>query len=192
VRVPDWAERSRYVHAPGRRGRKLSVHPTAISAITAMVAPVVLITAGGILTNGLLAVYGAVNDRMRDLNHEARDIVTGPDRTLRTTGQLAGSEGERLTEIYRQLPLLLRRHQLIHYAILLIFAGLGVLVLGVIAIAAAVTGNSDAIWIAALALVLAGTVVILGGLICAARSLAMSRNAIEYEVNRTLSRGADK
>jgi hypothetical protein len=67
-----------------------------------------------------------------------------------------------------------------------------VLVLSVIAIGAAVTGHAEAVAIAALALVLAGTVVILGGLVFAAQSLAMSRNAIEYEVSRTLSLGAGK
>lgn len=166
------------------------MQPTAISAISAMVAPVVLITAGAILSNGLLTIYAAVNDRMRILNLECRRLITGPDGTLRTPAQLPPLVAERVTEIRRQLPLLLRRHQLIHNAILLIFSGVAVLVLSVIAIAAAVTGHSDAGAIAALALVLAGTVVILGGLVCAARSLAMSRNAIEYEVSRTLSLGA--
>lgn len=154
-----------------------------------MVAPVVLITSGAILSNGLLTVYGAVNDRMRDLNQECRRIVTGPDGTVQPAARLPPGEAERVAEIRRQLPLLLGRHRLIHDSILLIFGGLGVLVLGVIAIAVAVTGHSDAFAIAALALVLAGTAVIFGGLVFAARSLAMSRNAIEYEVSRTLSLG---
>jgi Protein of unknown function (DUF2721) len=165
------------------------VQPTAISAISAMVTPVVLITSGAILSNGLFTLYGAVNDRMRDLDQEYRRILTGPDGTLRP--QLPATDAERLAEIRRQLPLLLRRHQLIHNAILLIFGGLAVLVVSVVTIAAAVTGHSGAVATAALALVLAGTVVMLAGLILAARSLAMSRNAIEYEVDRTLSLRAD-
>jgi len=60
----------------------------------------------------------------------------------------------------------------------------------VVAIGIAVTGHSAALALAALALVLAGTVVILGGLVFAAQSLAMSRNAIVYEVSSTLSLGA--
>jgi hypothetical protein len=165
------------------------VQPTEISAISAMVAPVVLITSGAILSNGLFAIYGAVNDRMRDLDQECRRILTGPDGMLRS--QLPAGDAERVTEIRRQLPLLLRRHQLIHSAILLIFGGLAVLVLSVIAIAVAVTGHFVTVAIVALVLVLAGTVVVLGGLVLAAQSLAMSRNAIEYEVSRTLSLGAD-
>jgi hypothetical protein len=178
----------RQVHGPGSGGRNTRVAPTAISAITAMVAPVVLITSGAILSNGLFTIYGAVNDRMRDLVQEYRHLLTGPDGTLRP--ELPSAYAERAAEIRRQLPLLLRRHQLIHYAILLIFGGVAVLVLGVITLAAAVTGHSDAAATGALVLVLAGTVVILGGVVFAARSLAMSRNAIEYEVNRTLSLGA--
>lgn len=38
---------------------------TAVNAISAMVAPVVLLTTGSLLANGLLVVYSAVNDRMR-------------------------------------------------------------------------------------------------------------------------------
>jgi hypothetical protein len=161
------------------------VQLSAISAISAMVAPVVLITSGAILSNGLLTIYGAVNDRMRDLDLEYRRLVTGPDGTL--LQQLPAADAERVTEIRRQLPLLLQRHKLIHYAILLIFGGLAVLVLSVITIAIAVTGHSAGTALGALALVLAGTVVILGGLVFAAQSLAMSRNAIEYEVSSTLS-----
>jgi hypothetical protein len=168
------------------------VQASAISAISAMVAPGVLITTGALLSNGLVNIYGAVNDRMRTLDLECRGIVAGPDGSLRSVAQLPPGEAERVIEIHRQLPLLLRRHRLIHNAILLIFAGLAVLVLSVITIAAAVTGQSDTVATLALALVLAGTVVILGGVVFAARALAMSTNAIEYEVRRTLSLGADQ
>jgi hypothetical protein len=48
----------------------------AIRAIEAMVAPVVLITAGGILTNALLVMYGVVNGNMREMTRERIDILT--------------------------------------------------------------------------------------------------------------------
>jgi len=154
-----------------------------------MVAPVVLITAGGILSNGLLGMYGTVNDRMRALTHERFTIVTAPDGTFLSHAELPPSKAERLAEIDHQLPMLLRRHGHIHDSVLLIFSALAVLVLGVIAIAVAVTSHSDGFGTAALALILAGTVIILAGLVFAAQSLALSRNAIEYEVSRTLSLG---
>ncbi len=54
----------------------------------------------------------------------------------------------------------------------------------------AVTGSSGAAGTAALALVLAGTVTLLGGLLFAARSIMISMDAIDYEVRRALSLGS--
>jgi hypothetical protein len=44
-----------------------------------MVAPVVLLTVGGLVTNGLLTVYSDGNDRMRDMTRERIEILTGPE-----------------------------------------------------------------------------------------------------------------
>ena len=74
-------------------------------------------------------------------------------------------------------------------AVLLIYAGVAVLVLSVIAVGVTVTGRSGAAGTAALALVLAGTVMLLGGLLFAARSIMISMDAIDYEVRRALSLG---
>ena len=54
----------------------------------------------------------------------------------------------------------------------------------------AVTRHSTAAGTAALTLVLAGTVVLLGGLLFAPRSIIISMNAIDYEARRTLSLGS--
>ncbi len=155
-----------------------------------MVVPVVLITTGGILCNGLLIMYGEVNDRMRAMDHERWQLLTGPGGSVLTPDQVPASGHERLAEIDRQLPMLLRRHGLLHYAVLLIFCALVVLVVSVIAIAVAVTTHSAAFATAALALVLGGTAVMLVGLLSAARSMAISRTAIRYEVDRTLALGS--
>jgi hypothetical protein len=103
---------------------------SSVSAISAMVAPVVLITTGALLSN-------------------------------------------------------VRRHQLTRNAVLLIYAGIGVLVVSVIDIALAVTRHSETFGRSALALVLAGTIVMLLGLVVAARSMAKSADAITYAVDRT-------
>jgi hypothetical protein len=65
-----------------------------------------------------------------------------------------------------------------------------VLVLAVITIGIAVTASSGAAGTAALVLVLAGTVMLLGGLLFAARSIIISMDAIDYEVQRMLSLGS--
>jgi hypothetical protein len=166
------------------------MNPIAVTAVQAMVAPVVLITAAAILSGALLTMYGSVNDRMRDMDHERLEILTGAAGTLLAAAEVPPSGRERLTQIDTQLPMLLRRHRLLHNAVLLIYAGVAVLVLSVIAIGVAVTSNSAAAGTVGLALVLAGTVMLLGGLLLAARSLIISADAIDYEVRRSLSFGS--
>ena len=166
------------------------MNPTAITAIQAMVAPVVLITAAAILSGALLAMYGSVNDRMRAMDRERLETLTGAGGTLLSAADVPASGRERLTQIDAQLPMLLRRHRLIHNAVLLLFAAVAVLVLSVIVIAVAVTNRSGAAGTVALVLVLAGTVTLLGGLLLAARSIMISAQAIDYEVQRTLSLGS--
>jgi len=166
------------------------MNPIAVTAVQAMVAPVVLITTAAILSGALLTMYSSVNDRMRAMDGERLDILTSAAGTLLSAAEVPPAGRERLTQIDTQLPLLLRRHHLLHNAVLLIYAGVAVLVLSVIAIGVAVTGSSGAAGTTALALVLAGTVTLLGGLLFAARSIMISMNAIDYEVRRTLSLGS--
>lgn len=166
------------------------MNPIAVTAIQAMVAPVVLITTAGILSAAMLTTYGSVNDRMRAMDHERLEILTRADGTLLSATEVAPSGRERLSQIDTQLPRLLRRHRLLHNAVLLTYAGVGVLVLSVIAIGIAVTASSGAAGTAALVLVLVGTVMLLGGLLFAARSIIISMDAIDYEVRRTLSLGS--
>jgi hypothetical protein len=45
------------------------MNPIAVTAVQAMVAPVMLITTAAILSGGLLTIYGSVNDRMRAMDH---------------------------------------------------------------------------------------------------------------------------
>src|ERR1700730_14104413 len=166
------------------------MNPVAVRAVQAMVAPVVLITAASILSCALLTMYGSVNDRMRAMDHERLDILTGAAGSLLSAAEVPPAGRERLTQLDTQLPMLLRRHRLLHNAVLLIYTGVAVLVLSVIAIGIAVTGSSGAAGIVALALVLAGTVMLLGGLLFAARSIMISMNAIDYEVRRALWPGS--
>jgi hypothetical protein len=158
---------------------------TAVNAISAMVAPVVLLTTGALLANGLLVVYSAVNDRMREMTRERQEIRRGADRTDGAgRQQVHATDQERLAEIQVQLPMMLRRHHLIRNAVLVIYAGIAVLGLSIIFIAVAVGLDSEDIGRAALGLVLAGTVVILTGLFLAGLSLARSADAVTYAVEQ--------
>lgn len=166
------------------------MNPVAIRAIEAMVAPVVLITTAAILSGGILSMYGSVNDRMRAMNRERLESLTSDTGTLLSVTVLPASSRERLAQIDIQLPMLLNRHRLLKNAVLAIFAAIGVLVLSVIVIGAAVTSGSGGVGVAALALVLAGTTTLLVGLLMATRSILMSQDAIDSEVRRALSLGS--
>lgn len=150
-----------------------------------MVAPVVLLTVGGLISNGLLMVYNSVNDRMRQMTRERVDILTGPAGEKLEVATVPVMSRERLEEIKAQLPLILRRHNLTRVSLLIIYAAIAVLGFSIVVIAIAVVLDNEAAGRVALGLVLAGTVVMLLGIGVAALSLAKSADAISYAVNRT-------
>ena len=76
-----------------------------------IVAPVVMISSCALILNGLLARYGAINDRLRLMTHERLELL----RTDKNDPLTA----ERVSEIDRQIPILLHRHKQLHDAVLL-------------------------------------------------------------------------
>jgi len=157
---------------------------TAIRAIEAMVAPVVLITTGGILTNALLGAYSLVGAHMREMTRERLGILGGERGELLDADRIGAIGQERLTEIDAQLPMMLVHYGLLRRAVFVMYVGLVLLTLSVIGIAAAVETDSEAVASVALGLVLVGTVDVLVGLALAVRTLAISANAITYAVQR--------
>jgi hypothetical protein len=155
-----------------------------------MVAPVVLLTVGGLISNGLLMVYNSVNDRMRQMTRERIDILTGPAGEKLEMATVPVMSQERLEEIKAQLPLILRRHNLTRLSLLTIYAAIAVLGFSIVVIAIAVDLNDETAGRVALGLVLAGTVIMLVGIGVAALSLAKSADAITYAVSRTSELGS--
>ena len=90
----------------------------AIGAIQAMLAPVVLMTTAAILVGGVQTMYVGVNDRMRAMSAEKLSRLTGSDGELMAETSLPAAPRERVAEIDAQLPLLLRRHRMLHDAAL--------------------------------------------------------------------------
>jgi Protein of unknown function (DUF2721) len=167
--------------------QQVSLSP--ISAISAMVAPVVLITIDGILTSGLLTAYTKVADRLFGLNQERLGIVSAPDGRLLHEDKVPASDRERLDQIRDQLPLIVRRIRRIRNAAVLFSCSVGLLVLSVIAIGVAVTAGSQAFAFAALSLVLAGTIAEFAGVATLAAMAARSADAALYETGRTSELG---
>ncbi len=155
-----------------------------------MVAPVVLLTVGGLISNGLLMVYNSVNDRMRQMTRERVDILTGPAGEKLEVATVPVMSRERLEEIKAQLPLILRRHNLTRVSLLIIYAAIAVLGFSIVVIAIAVDLNDETAGRVALGLVLAGTLIMLVGIGVAALSLAKSADAITYAVSRTSELGS--
>ena len=158
---------------------------TSVNAISAMVAPVVLLTVGGIISNGLLTVYSGINDRMRDMTRERLQIRRGPAGELLDADAVPPVDQERLLEIGVQLPLMVKRHKLTRASLLVIFVALVVLGLSIVVIAIAVALDDQIAGRVALGLVLAGTTIMLLGFGVATTSLAKSADAITYAVDRT-------
>jgi hypothetical protein len=161
----------------------------AVNAISAMVAPVVLLTVGGLLSNGLLTVYSSVNDRLREMTRERIEILTGPGGERLELATAPAMSRERLEEITVQIPMMVRRHRLTRLSVLAIYAAIAVLGLSIVVIAIAVTQHDEVAARVALGLVLGGTVIMLAGICVAGLSLAKSSDAIMYAVERTRSLG---
>jgi hypothetical protein len=162
---------------------------TAVNAISDMVAPVVLLTVGGMVSNGLITIYHDIDNRMREMTRERLEIRRGPAGQVLETDAMPAIDQERLYEIGVQLPMLLRRHKLTRLAVLTIYVALVVLGLSIVVIAPAVALHAEIAGRVALGLVVAGTIILLLGMGVAATSLAKSADAITYAVQRTTKFG---
>lgn len=144
-----------------------------MSAISDMVAPVVLITLATIFANGLLTVGTTLAGRASALNRERMGILRGPHGEMLDENSVPPVDRERLTQVKDEMRLLMRRGLRIRSAVLIIWIALGLLMLSVAAIAVAVTARSEAFAFTALALVMAGVAGVFAGIatvIAAARS----------------------
>src|SRR5215472_6477069 len=155
-----------------------------------MVAPVVLITAGGIISNGVMSVSASVNDRMRTMNQERLSLLTDAAGGFVSTATLAPAHRERVRQIDTQMPMLSRRHRLMRDSLLALYLAVAVLVVAVVTLGVAVAAGSDNVGLTALALVLLGTTGLLASLVMAARSTFVSHDAIDFETQDTSSLGA--
>ena len=159
-------------------------------AISTILAPVVIVTSCAILIGGMLTLYGAANDRMRALSRERLDLLRTAGGDLRSaSGNVDVYAAERLDEIDRQLPQLLRRHKRIHDAILVEYCSILLLVACMFSIAVAYATRSSLIANVALVLFLAGIAMMLAGVGVMAREIWHSHTTVAYEVERVLTLG---
>lgn len=154
---------------------------TAGKTIQLILAPVVMVTACGILLTGMLAHYSSINDRIRALAAERLGLVL-----------LAPTEGhealarERLTEIDHQVPMLIHRHRLVHHGILLGYTAVVTLVVCMFVIGAAALADSSTLGTIALFVFLAGTACLMVGTGFVAVEVRASHTSVAYEAMRVV------
>jgi len=155
---------------------------TAGRTIQLILAPVVMVTACGILLTGMLAHYSSINDRIRALAAERLGLAL-----------LAPAEGgealawERLTEIDHQVPILIHRHRLVHHGILLGYTAVVTLVVSMFVIGAAALADSSVLGTVALFVFLAGTASLMVGTVFVAVEVRGSHTAVAYEAMRVIA-----
>ena len=154
---------------------------TAAKTIQLILAPVVMVSACGILLTGMLSHYGSINERIRRLTTERLQLSQ-----LRPVEGHEALAGERLTEIDHEVPMLIARHQQVHHAILLAFTAVAILVMSMFIIAATALSHSSAVGTVALFVFLSGTAALLGSAAFMALEVRSSQRSVSYEAMRVI------
>jgi len=154
---------------------------TAAKTISLILAPVVMLTACGLLVSGMLQQYSAINGRVRAMTAERLSLLGETE-----AGANNARGRERRIEIDHQVPMLLHRHRLVRDAVLCVYAAVLVFVSSMFVIAAAAEAKSGALATAALVVFLAGTAVLLVGMVFIALDIRTSHESLEYETTRVL------
>ena len=152
---------------------------TVTRTIQLILAPVVMVSACAIFVGGLLSHYEAINLRMRTMTRERLELLrasVNPDRIA----------NERLAELDVQLPQLLRRHALVHHALLAAYSGILILVASMCAIALSALTFTDWLVGLVLAMFVAGILAILLSVVWIAIEVRTSQRAVAFEVESVL------
>jgi hypothetical protein len=153
-----------------------------IRIISLTLAPVVMITSCAILLNGLLTRYESVSVRMRTMHRERLELLQGLGNTTSSVVPTVGFNTQRVHEVEVQLPHLLRRHKLIHNAVLAENAAILLFVTSMFIIALAVLTNSTLTANIALFAFLTGTGALLVGVSITTLELSRSQREVAYEI----------
>jgi Protein of unknown function (DUF2721) len=157
---------------------------TVTRTIQLILAPVVMLSACSIFVGGLLSHYAALNARIRMLAHERLDLLRGASDADRLVA-------ERLAEIDVQLPELLRRHGLVHHALLAAYLGVLILVASMCVIAFSAAVDADWLVSLVLALFVSGLLAVLASVVLISLEVRTSQRAIAFEVQRVLHLGRE-
>ena len=157
-----------------------------LKSIQLIVAPVVMVTACAILSGGILSRCANVNDRLRLMARERFDLLSAPLMHSKNADNRTAFDmtSERLSQIDRQIPLLLGHHRQIRQAIFALYGAATIFLLDMFIIATSVVLTSDFFAVAALFIFLIGVGVLLTSLVITVQEVSTSHRALYYEVMR--------
>lgn len=143
-----------------------------------IIAPVVMITACGLILNGLLTRYASIDDRLRLLNQERLNLLELDLSQNRF-------KADRLHELDHILPDLLRHHHLVHDVLVLVYLAILVFMLDMLVIALAISTPIN--WLSQFVVIvfLSGIGILFWGMVLIAHELRTSHHSIQFEVHQT-------
>jgi hypothetical protein len=162
----------------------------ATQIIQFIIAPVVMVSACGLILNGILARYAQINDRLRLMIHERWELLRSSSQEAASPARVADPLiAERLHEIDVQAPLLLSRHLQLRDAVLQVYVALFLFVACMVIIGVAATSGPE--WLAAVALAtfFLGNGMLLLGVLGTALEVYRSHRVLDFEVQRVLRLG---
>lgn len=163
---------------------------TVARTIQLILAPVVMVTASGIIVGALLPRYDAISNRLRAMARERFDLLRGFGPDFPTAMREADLiTRERLHQIDYQVPNLLRRHKLMRNAVQTIYVAILIFIASMFVIALASLHDSSLTATIALGFFLAGTGLFLTGLAISAREMFVSHDVVQFEAIRMLQAG---
>jgi hypothetical protein len=153
-------------------------HDTLIKTINLIIAPVVMITACGIMLNGLMIRYSWLSDRSRSVYQERLGL-------LELDVIESQSKGNRLHHLNHLLPDMLKHHHQVHDVLVLIYLAIVFFVLDMLFIALAIANSNP--WLNQLVIItfLAGIAILLVGMLLIAHELRTSHHSIQLEVHQS-------
>jgi heme-degrading monooxygenase HmoA len=157
-------------------------------AIQLIIAPVVMVSACGLILGTVLGRYNAISDRLRDLGNERLALLRAHAASdpAKPTADDRFAE-ERLREIDTQVPDLLRHHKLAHHAAQTAYAAITFFIVCMFMLAALARTGLSLFSTLALIFFLAGITVLFLGVIIIGGEIWNSQRAMQYEVQRVLA-----
>jgi hypothetical protein len=151
---------------------------TLIKTINVIIAPVVMLTACGIMLNGLIVRYSWLSDRVRTVQQERLNL-------LELDLSQSRSKSERLHHLDHLLTDSLKHHHQVHDVLVLIYLSILVFMLDMLLIALAIATSQQ--WLQQLVVIvfLVGIAILLLGMLLIAQELRTSHHSIQLEVHQS-------